>query len=290
MENILLISDLDGTLLDKSQRISRKNRDAVRTFKQLGGKFTLATGRIEDSVAPYIEQLEIDIPVILYNGAKIYCPQRKQELYHNQLTIERELWDCFFEMISDDTAMLVFRNGKAYSLQHSALMKAIEQKDGIRCLEFSKETLAEPVTKLMFVSSNPGKLGSLEQKIRSSKMPCETVYSEHNYLEVLPILTSKGAAIEELVRMMQLEHHKIVAIGDHLNDLDMIQRADMGCAVANAHPRLKEAADFIAAHHERHAVASVIHELFRTSNGRATRGGLTDGLFANGKTNCTRNR
>ena len=64
-EDLLLVSDLDGTLLDDDHNISSDNKDAIKKLEDAGGLFTFATGRMENSTIQYIEELEIDIPVIV---------------------------------------------------------------------------------------------------------------------------------------------------------------------------------------------------------------------------------
>lgn len=256
---------MDGTLLNGSQTISTQNEMAIKQFKSQGGLFTLATGRMEDSVLPYIRQLEIDIPVILYNGAKIYSPITGKVIYEKQLIIPSQLWKRFYESLDDESALLVYRQQDVYAPARNEVLENHERKDGVRCKEMCEEWIEEPITKILFIAS-PHKLQRFEEMITSSGVPCETVYSEANYLELLPEGATKGAALRELVQMLQVEELYTIALGDNLNDTTMLIQADRGIAVDNAHPQLKEIADALTVHHEDHAVAEVIQELMHTTN------------------------
>ncbi|WP_051620552.1 Cof-type HAD-IIB family hydrolase [Paenibacillus sp. UNC451MF] len=260
MKNILLISDLDGTLLNQTQQISPENENAIRRFKEMGGLFTLATGRMEDAVEPFVQKLGVDVPVILYNGAKIVDPVTKKVLYEKKLTIPLMLWSRFMESLtgSDDLALLVYRNGQVYAPVRNAVLEKHENKDGVVCLPFSDDIIAEPVTKVMIISSSIDKAKQLEQVVLDSGLPCEMVYSESNYLEILPQYTTKGTALVELLRILGIDQPYTIAVGDNLNDLAMIRQADFGYAVENAHPQLAAAADAVTVHHERHAIAAII--------------------------------
>lgn len=260
MKNILLITDLDGTLLNQTHQISPENEKAIKRFKEMGGLFTLATGRMEDAVEPFVQKLGVDVPVILYNGAKIVDPVTKKILYEKKLTIPLTLWSRFMESLtaSDDLALLVYRNGQVYAPVRNAVLEKHEHKDGVVCLPFTDDILAEPVTKVMIISSSIEKANELEQAVTDSGLPCEMVYSESNYLEILPEHTTKGTALVELLRILQIDHPYTIAVGDNLNDLAMIRQADLGYAVANAHPQLAAAADAVTVHHERHAIAAII--------------------------------
>jgi len=70
--NRLLICDMDGTLLDSNSRVSMENKEALDRFVAGGGFFTVATGRMEESVMKYLQDLPVNLPAIIYNGAAIY--------------------------------------------------------------------------------------------------------------------------------------------------------------------------------------------------------------------------
>ncbi|WP_179136140.1 HAD family hydrolase [Paenibacillus sp. 32352] len=260
MKKILLISDLDGTLLNQTHQISPENENAIRRFKEMGGLFTLATGRMEAAVEPFIQKLGIDVPVILYNGAKIVDPVTKKVLYEKQLTIPLSLWSRFMASLTeaDDMALLVYRDGQVYAPVRNAVLEKHEKKDGVVCLPFTDDLIAGPVTKVMIISDSVQQANELEQAVLNSGLPCEMVYSESNYLEILPQHATKGTALEELVRILQIDQPYTIAVGDNLNDLAMIRQADLGYAVENAHPQLAAAADAVTVHHERHAIAAII--------------------------------
>ena len=67
----LVISDLDGTLLDRDHQISEANKLAIFEAVQSGVTVTIATGRMYPSALPYAKQLGVDVPIITYNGAVI---------------------------------------------------------------------------------------------------------------------------------------------------------------------------------------------------------------------------
>jgi hydroxymethylpyrimidine pyrophosphatase-like HAD family hydrolase len=79
-------------------------------------------------------------------------------------------------------------------------------------------------------------------------------------LEVLPDNVSKGKALLELCSILGIELSQTVAIGDHLNDLTMIQTAGLGVAVANAHESLKQQAGYVTIGEDSAGVAEVIEK------------------------------
>src|SRR5690606_8748518 len=84
----LLVTDVDGTLLDRRHQLPEVNVAAIRDLKARGGRFTLATGRIELAVRHFVGALGLDMPMILYNGARIVDPKTGQCLWQTHLPPE----------------------------------------------------------------------------------------------------------------------------------------------------------------------------------------------------------
>ena len=76
-----IVSDMDGTLLTEEKTISQKNLDAIRYFRENGGSFTIASGRVYQSVASYYHELCPNLPVISHNGGVITDPKTHTPLY-----------------------------------------------------------------------------------------------------------------------------------------------------------------------------------------------------------------
>ncbi|WDC83624.1 HAD family hydrolase [Caloramator sp. mosi_1] len=69
------------------------------------------------------------------------------------------------------------------------------------------------------------------------------MFSTDRYLEILSYGVSKGSALRELVKLLNIKENKVVAIGDYCNDIEMIKVAFLGVATKNAHSELKEQPD-----------------------------------------------
>ncbi|UKS29425.1 Cof-type HAD-IIB family hydrolase [Paenibacillus sp. HWE-109] len=258
MNQTLFVSDLDGTLLNKDQQISQQNLAAIRIFRELGGIFTLATGRMEAAVMPFIKELDLDVPVILYNGARIYNPITEEVLYDKHLPLLQELWQQIVSSLTIDVGLFVYRDGQVYTPNRNEIVKKHEEKDQVKCSLLTENMVMDRITKLLLISSDLGLLKAVEQLVHDHGMPNEIVYSEWNYLEILPPNVSKGNALQELLRILSIENAYTMAVGDNLNDISLMESADMGYAVENAHPDLKKMADDITIHHEQHAIAAII--------------------------------
>lgn len=256
----MIVTDMDGTLLTGDQKVSKENQAAIQQFKERGGLFTLATGRMEASVRPYIEQLRLNTPIILYNGAKIYCPVTQTYLYEHGVMLPPNLWLSYLSLLHEDVGFFLYQAGKVYTPSVNAIVAEHVKKDSVSCDSWEQARLDEEITKLLIISNDPNRLKQLERITVDSGVPLDFVYSEVNYLEVLPKGVSKGAALQKLVGLFP-DSVYTVAVGDNLNDISMIQFADKGVVVANAHPDLKKVADEITVHHEQHAIAKIVQDL-----------------------------
>ena len=256
----MLVSDLDGTLLDSKQQISTENLEAIQTLKNNGGSFTIASGRMVQAAMPYIEQLKIDIPVILYNGAVIYDPVERKIMMKKSLTEPKQV----MRMIKPYTALgevgiLFYHDADVYALEKNSVVRAYENKEKVVCKIFSEELLEKPIIKILMISHVPSILTQCEVMLMASNYPCELVYSESNYLEILPETASKGTALLTLQEYLQPSNFHTICVGDNLNDLSMLQAASKGFFVENSHALLKQSEFYHCVHHEQHAIADIIY-------------------------------
>ena len=67
---------------------------------------------------------------------------------------------------------------------------------------------------------------------------------EYEYLSIVPFNTSKSNALDILSKYLSITNNEIMAIGDNLNDIDMVRKSGVGVAVANAYSELKEVAKY----------------------------------------------
>ena len=87
----LVVFDLDGTLLDKSSKISSYTADTLAMMRQRGIRYTVATGRTLQAAAAPLKDHHFTLPLILKNGAIIWCPNEERYSHHHLLTRE-EVW------------------------------------------------------------------------------------------------------------------------------------------------------------------------------------------------------
>lgn len=262
LENLLLVSDLDGTLLDDDHNISAKNKDAIKKFEDQGGRFTFATGRMEKSTTPYIEELEIELPVIVYNGAGIYDPKENQLTWKKELT---DYQDILEELIAytdqHDLSIQIYQDGQPYYVGSKAIIEMADLKERVTSLPIDQADLSQPTAKILMIASQVEVLHEIEAMVAEYGYPCATVYSEWNYFELAPLNTNKGEALLQLTDRYESKHGNqltTVTAGNNQNDLPMLEASHYGFYVDNCDHRLRLDHLYPCVANSDHAIADII--------------------------------
>ncbi len=253
----MLVTDMDGTLLDRRSRISDENQRAIKRFIAGGGLFTVATGRMFKAVEPYLPVLPMNLPAIVYNGAAIYDFSMKKLLWQNCLT--DNIADVAEDLLRQfpGIGLEVFHGEDLYLPAQNAVTDRHMIREGFHPVFACLKDIPRPWIKLL-IASNPEKLLEVEAFLKARKEEFHAVYSESQFLELLNKNVTKGSALKRLAEMANLPCEAIVAMGDNKNDLEMLLEAGTGVAVKNAHKDVITAADLVCSRHDNDAVAEVI--------------------------------
>ena len=255
----MVVTDIDGTLVDSFQEISELNKEKIHAFQRQGGIVTLATGRMEEAAYRFVQEMDIRHPVILYNGGKIVDFSTNQCYFEAVLTTE-VVQAALQLMKRNPLNMIFYSEQKLWVREINSVISDYMNKDRVACLAWEAPDflLGSKVNKILIIQEDQNFGSVLEVFLPMVGAACELVTSEATYMEILPHGVSKGNALKLLADQVGVEMKDVIAIGDHMNDLAMLQEAGLGVAVYNAHPDLKEHAQYIAPSNLEHAVAHVI--------------------------------
>jgi len=244
----LLVFDLDGTLLGPDHRIPVEMLSFLLSLREAGIDTTLATGRPFAAVARFVDELELKLPMIVFNGAAVVMPDgepvsvRPLPLEHAQTALDLlhnagMAIQLYAE--STDTHFLTNRLGPEADY--------IREKDGMDC------ELAEDLAVLLDgLESDPIKMFSIgpreallrvQSEFREREPEASCVFSEHDMLEFLGPGVNKGKALAALCSELGIGTDSVMAFGDNLNDLEMLRAAGFGVAMQSAPDEMKEEAD-----------------------------------------------
>ncbi len=254
--------DLDDTLLQDDLSISVADENAVRRAIEHGVKIVLASGRMLESMQPYIRKLGIDLPVIAYNGAVIQEPLSGKTLYCHP--VPQELAARVIPIFQAANIHLnLYLHGRLYIRDKTKWSEQYAASAGVTPHPAGDllKILTDSPPKLLGIAE-PDEINRMHQYLQQEfAAVLDFTKSKPNYLEILAAGVSKGRALEFLARKWGYEPNQIMAIGDAPNDLSMISWAGMGVAIGNAIDAVKQQADLIVSDNNHHGVAEAIDQV-----------------------------
>lgn len=262
----IIFSDLDETLLCTDKSISGGNRTAIRQATAAGHSFVIATGRPFESAKKINDQLGLNYDgcyIVSYNGGHVYDCYREKILCSHQLDM-RTIRELF--AFADEAGLYIqtYQNGEI-------LTKAATEE--LTFYAGNTNLSACPRADVLdYLTIAPNKAividlydhASLErfraEHEQWAKGKCRMMFSNPQYLEIVPEGISKQSGIRFLMDTLGVERADTIAVGDEINDIEMIKAAGLGIAVSNANPAAKEAADYVTtSSNDEDAIAEVIH-------------------------------
>lgn len=265
MEKILYVTDLDGTLLNKSARINPESIEIINRLVEQGMLFTYATARSLVSAAVVTEGLSANIPVIAYNGAFIMQPSTGEILSREKFGGEEI--NAIRAALEENGAKLL-----VYSIldgEEKVFWVAGEENEGIRdYLDRRKgDRRLHPVESReglyqgdMFYFTCIGEreeLAPLYEKLSGDgRFYCtfkQELYRPEYWLEIMPAKATKAYAIRKLKEIWGCG--KVISFGDAVNDIPMFEVSDEAYAVENAVEELKTYATGVIDSNENDGVA-----------------------------------
>ena len=255
----LIAVDLDDTLLGNDLKISPANKRALFAAREMGVQVTIATGRMLDSAMPYITELDIEIPVITYQGAFLKDIHTGKTLIRKSVSMEHAL-SIIEDCKGDHLHLQVYTEDSYYfeeENQYSRLYHRLTGIQGEAVGDLARFLEEEPI-KLLIVDEPPRIQEVLTYFKNKFGDNLQISTSKPNYLEFTHREATKGNALALLGNMMQIPREKIIAIGDSFNDITMLDYAGLGVAMGNAPDPVKAHADYITSDSDMDGVADLI--------------------------------
>ena len=263
LKNVMLLSDMDGTLLNSKSEVSEKNKQAIRDLVAHGGRFAIATGRSHLNSKRFTEELEINTPCIVYNGCGLFDYSSNEFLKIYELPkakIKNFLNDCLERYRNVNIQIY------SPSMCHVVSEETLANKELISihqpCEFCNIDDLEDTPWIKVLLYGETQDLISIENKVKEFGLEddIDTVYSSENFLELLPVGISKGSMLLDLKEILK-ESYKVYTIGDYNNDREMLINAEVGIATGNAIEAVKEVADYITVSNDEDAIAEVIYNI-----------------------------
>ncbi len=269
MTKKIVALDIDGTLLDGGGELTPRTAAAVRALKDRGIKVVLATGRRFIFCQDLIKELEIDLPVISHNGALINSTRGEKVLFSQPLensSLSEVLrimgkLELDFYLQSRDQIFFCREPQIEWGIKHLQENRQLARRfepENVPALPFHRLTCLGSVEQVTdFVDSS----GMIDNgSCRIIRFPVNDGKME--IMELLHPRASKGRALQFLAEKWGVEREEIMAAGDEVNDLEMLEWAGLGVCMGNGVPQLKEVSDLVCGSNEEEGLAEFLEEFF----------------------------
>lgn len=261
------VCDLDGTLLDSSNKISADDRHALQMLSGLGVEIIIATGRSDLMIKEYLNDLGIKAPVISCNGGLIRDSCTGEILHMNLINPQiacRVIEYCSENRIqylvyTPDTVYYSHNNERAN--RYLDYNQTAPQKFKIPLTEINaadRNIVLNNTIKILICGEKLSLIDELNRIFnRDNKLTI--VSSSRDLIDIMASNTTKGGALVKLSHILNINLEKTVVFGDNYNDISMFEAAGLGIAVSNGEEELKKVAGYITRSNDESGVSYAIH-------------------------------
>lgn len=264
----MIVTDLDGTLLDSNRECSNKNIKYLRLLKSKGYTIVIATGRILSSAISKTKGASFADYIIADAGSVIYDVNNKKILFKRNIenkTIEK-IFSLYDEKIISSIDVCDIDNYHTYttSREEKSYSKKIEDID-----LFLKQK--NDVTHMTIFFYEDNKVDDFLKRIIEEIPEIDYHVMKDYYILKRSIeLSVKGVtkytAIRIVAEIENIVNEDIIAFGDSFNDMDMIKNCGIGIAMGNAMPELKQVAKYVTKTNDENGIIYFLEEYFKNIN------------------------
>ena len=255
--------DLDGTLLDNEKKISKENIGAIEKAKERGALVCICSGRQIDITRNFKEMAHASKFFICSNGAIIYDDDSHEVLF--EASIDKDFCRKVYYYAENnnivarfDTKYGRFVNNDSLNVSTEVLLtegidKFLEEFNVIQLsiAGHSFEEIDKAIEALDIENSKTVQIGNRYSEVFPFNYCC---------INCLNKSVSKGNAIIGLCKYLKIDIKDVIAMGDELNDLSMIEVAGLGVAMGNAFDEVKQIANEVTKTNVEDGVAHIINK------------------------------
>ena len=284
----LVAIDLDGTLLDSYGQISEANKDAIKNSINKGTKIVLASGRGAMSVRNFATEIGANEYMICGNGAMVYDIKEEKIIYEkflNQKKVLQLIKICeensiYYSVYTEKGVIAKSLNYNVLFYNHENSNKPDDKKTNIYLTESVYDYILNrkenDYTKITVCDNNNIIFNSIIKKLRKirgidvldvghmtrklMKLGTEQYSIEYFYTEITNENINKWNSIEFLIEKLGIKKEEVIAIGDNINDKEMLENSGLGVAMANSAPYIQKMADVVTDSNNDNGVAKLLEK------------------------------
>ena len=249
MTKKIIAVDLDGTLLNGESKLSDFTKDTIKQISKKGHHVIIATGRPYRMAKDFYHQLELETPMINFNGSLTHLPGKIWE-HEKCLTVDKKyLLDMVARKEEIEADFIAGEYRKKFYITAPDHEIADPRLFGVENFHPENQFNSDLVTKdpncilLQTRASDKYALAEEVSRFYQYQLNINTWGGPLNILECTPKGVHKAFALEYLLKVMNRDKQDLIAFGDEHNDTEMLSFAGKGYAMKNANPALLSFAD-----------------------------------------------
>ncbi|BBD95878.1 Cof-type HAD-IIB family hydrolase [Staphylococcus caprae] len=285
----LIATDMDGTLLNAAHEITPENQAAIKFAQEHGITVVIATGRAFYEANTPVAETDLKVPYICLNGAEVrdetFNIMSTSHLNHslvNKITTTLKKEDIYYQVYTNrgiyteapqrdleiyiDIAERAGQKADVEKIKNSiqkridnGTLKIVDNYDKI------EEIPGELIMKILAFDSDLGKIDLVGQELAKSPNLAVSSSSRGN-LEITHSDAQKGIALATIAKQLGIDLENVMALGDNLNDISMLERVGYPVAMDNAAPEVKAVAKYITDSNENSGVGKAIMKFLKDEN------------------------
>ncbi|MCB9000814.1 MAG: HAD family phosphatase [Bacteroidales bacterium] len=272
----IVFSDVDGTLLNKERRLSFLTTKTIHTIAQeYHTPFVMVTARMPKGVYHFYRQLNLNSPVICYNGALILKNygssifEKNDILYTTSIEYNEAL--SIYHVASNLDLHFGIFNNNSWNVNKPDFWTSREENNTGTKATINKnideyiDTLKLqnlPIHKIMVMGEKVA-LDKLIKETQNCNISSASFYrSKDTYLEITPSKVNKAKACNLVLSSLNLKAENSLAFGDNVNDVEMLLEMGSGFAMGNSPLNVKKVVGQVAPSNVDDGVAFTIKKIF----------------------------
>lgn len=285
----LIATDMDGTLLNAAHEISQENQEAIKFAQEHGITVVIATGRAFYEANTPVAETDLKVPYICLNGAEVrdetFNIMSTSHLNHSlvsKITSTLKEKDIYYQVYTNrgiytenpqrdleiyiDIAERAGQKADVEKIENSiqkridnGTLKIVDNYDKI------EDIPGELIMKILAFDSDLGKIDLVGQELAQSPNLAVSSSSRGN-LEITHSDAQKGIALSTIAKQLGIDLKDVMALGDNLNDVSMLERVGYSVAMDNASPEVKTVAKYVTDSNENSGVGKAIKKFLKEEN------------------------
>jgi len=266
-----LFIDIDGTLLTSDHQISPRTLTSIKRVSSINKiPVILTTARPPQAVTGFYSDLNLNSPVVCFNGAltlKDFGSDKSLSVLRSITIVPKFVESIYIIATEHKVSINFYTSGEWITNRYDDWVTNEENITG------TKVSVADVPMQIknwagenhgphkILLMGEPDELDSISKILKEKTNHQLSIYkSKATYLEIMNVTASKKSAIDYLLKQYNVRAKEIIAIGDNYNDIEMLQMAGLGIAMANAPEEVKVHADYITLDNDSDGISFVLDQ------------------------------